>query len=29
MSPEDVVQLLHKHRLMLEENPQEDGELLR
>ncbi len=29
MSPENVVQLLHRHRLMLEENPQEDGELLR
>lgn len=29
MSPDDVIQLLHHHRLMLEENPQEDGELLR
>jgi UDP-glucose 4-epimerase len=29
MSPEAVRQLLHQHRLMLDENPQEDGELLR
>lgn len=29
MSPEDVVKLLHHHHLMLEENAQEDGELLR
>ena len=29
MSPTTVVKLLHQHRLMLDENPQEDGELLR
>jgi UDP-glucose 4-epimerase len=29
MDPESVVKLLHSHRLMLDENPQVDGELLR
>ncbi|MBK8783864.1 MAG: polysaccharide biosynthesis protein [Anaerolineales bacterium] len=29
MSPEEVVKMLHQYQLMLNDNPQEDGELLR